>query len=129
AGASAICYGYDLAACAQADALICLAADTLTDTVIRAYKELGLLGGGPAASENGGFALAEAGIALLLERASHAKARGARVYGEVVSYGITSDGRGVGKFDREGQGLERAMRLALERAGLRPADVKAIWSG
>jgi 3-oxoacyl-[acyl-carrier-protein] synthase II len=129
AGASAICYGYDLASGAQADALLCVAADTLTDTVIRAYKELGLVAGEPAVSQEGGFALAEAGIALLLERASHAKARGARVYGEVLGYGITSDGRGVGKFDREGQGLERAMRLALERAGLRPGDIKAIWSG
>ena len=129
AGASAICYGYDLVACSQADALICLAADTLTDTVIRAYKELGLLAGESGGSDQGGFALAEAGIALLLERASKARARGARVYGEVLGYGITSDGRGVGKFDREGQGLERAMRLALERAGLRPGDVKAIWSG
>jgi 3-oxoacyl-[acyl-carrier-protein] synthase II len=129
AGASAICYGYDLASCAQADALICLAADTLTDTVIRAYRELGLLATEPASSEEGGFALAEAGIALLLERASKAEARGARIYGEVLGYGIASDGRGVGKFDREGQGLERAMRLALERSGLRPGDVKAIWSG
>jgi 3-oxoacyl-[acyl-carrier-protein] synthase II len=129
AGASAICYGYDLTSCSQADAILCLAADTLTDTVIRAYKQLGLLASEPAATEHGGFALAEAGIAVLLERATKAQARGARVYGELLGYGIASDGRGVGKFDREGQGMERAMKLALERAGLRPGDVKAIWSG
>jgi 3-oxoacyl-[acyl-carrier-protein] synthase II len=129
AGASAICYGFDLASCSQADALLCLAADTLTDTVIRAYKELGLLASEPAASENGGFALAEAGIALVLERLSKATARGARIYGEVLGYGITSDGRGVGKFDREGHGVERAMRVALERSGLQAADIKAVWPG
>jgi 3-oxoacyl-[acyl-carrier-protein] synthase II len=125
AGASSLCYGYDLAASNQADAMICLAVDTLTDTVISAYKDLGLLTGQP---ETGGFALAEAGIALVLERASRAKSRGARIYGEVLGFGIASDGRGVGHFDREGQGAERAMRIALERSGLQAKDIKAVWS-
>jgi len=125
AGASSLCYGYDLAASNQADAMICLAVDTLTDTVISAYKDLGLLTGQP---ETGGFALAEAGIALVLERASKAKSRGARIYGEVLGFGVASDGRGVGHFDREGQGAERAMRIALERSGVGTGDVKAVWS-
>lgn len=125
AGASSLCYGYDLAATAQADAMICLAADTLTDTVISAYRDLGLLTGNP---ETGGFALAEAGIALVLERASKASSRGARIYGELLGFGIASDGRGVGRFDREGQGAERAMRVALERSGLATGDVKAVWT-
>src|SRR5437899_61561 len=43
AGASSLCYGYDLAATDHADAVVCLGADTLTDTVITAYKELGVL--------------------------------------------------------------------------------------
>jgi 3-oxoacyl-[acyl-carrier-protein] synthase II len=46
----------------------------------------------------------------------------------MLGFGIASDGRGVGKFDREGQGVERAMRVALERAGLQPKDIKAVWS-
>jgi 3-oxoacyl-[acyl-carrier-protein] synthase II len=105
--------------------MICLAVDTLTDTVISAYKDLALLAGQP---ETGGFALAEAGIALVLERLSHARARGARIYGEMLGFGIASDGRGVGRFDREGQGAERAMRGALERAGLQTKDIKVVWS-
>jgi 3-oxoacyl-[acyl-carrier-protein] synthase II len=125
AGASSLCYGYDLAAAGQADAMICLAADTLTDTVIAAYRDLGLLTGNP---ETGGFALAEAGIALVLERASKAASRNARVYGEVLGFGIASDGRGVGSFDRDGRGVERAMRVALERSDLKAEDVKAVWS-
>src|SRR5262249_28963609 len=123
AGASAICYGYDLGRCNQADAIISLAADSLTETVIRGYEELGLL-----SSTSGGCALAEAGVALVMERLSTARARGARIYGEVLGYGIASDARGVGRFDLKGFGLERAMRLALERAGLAPDEITAIWA-
>ena len=129
AGASALCYGYDLVAANQADAIVCLAADTLTDTVIEGYRELGALAteanGGPP---RGGFPLAEAGIALVLERLSHAQARGARIYGEVLGYGIAADGRGVGKWDARGAGLERAMRIALDSAGLAPGDVTKVWT-
>jgi 3-oxoacyl-[acyl-carrier-protein] synthase II len=123
AGASAVCYSYDLATCNHADAMVALAADTLTDTVIRGYRALGLLTPG-----EGGFPLAEAGIALVLERLSSAKARGARIYGELLSYSVTSDARGVGKFDPRGYGLQRAMRGAMERAGVSPGDVQAIWA-
>lgn len=122
AGASAICYASDLVASNKADAMIAVAADTLTDTVIEGYKELGLLSG------EDGFALAEAGIALVLERASQARARGARIYGEIVGYGIASDGQGVASFDPEGDGLERAMRVALDRADVSPEAITAVWS-
>jgi 3-oxoacyl-[acyl-carrier-protein] synthase II len=102
--------------------MICLAADTLTDTVIRGYREAGLL-----TSEDGGFALAEAGVALVLERLSKAQARGARIYGEVLGYGIANDAKGVGQLDPRGRGLERAMRDALEHAEVAAGDVTAIW--
>jgi 3-oxoacyl-[acyl-carrier-protein] synthase II len=123
AGSSAIAYGYDLVSCGQADAVVCIAADTLTDTVIRGYRENGFLSSAPD-----GFALAEAGVALVLERHSGARARGARIYGEVLGFGITSDGQGVGRFDPTGCGVERAMQVALERAHVSPADVSTIWA-
>jgi 3-oxoacyl-[acyl-carrier-protein] synthase II len=123
AGASALAYGYDLVSCNQADAIICLAADTLTDTVIRGYREAGLL-----TAEDGGVALAEAGVALVVERLSKAQARGARIYGEMLGYGIANDAKGVGQIDPRGGGLDRAMRDALERAGVAPSDVTAIWA-
>ena len=81
---------------------------------------------GPAGTH--GFALSEGCVALLLERLSKAEGRGARVYGEVLGYGITSDGLGAGKIDPEGHGLESAMRIALERAGLAVGDIGRIWS-
>ncbi len=143
AGASSLCYGCDLAATDHADAVLCLGADSLTDTVITAYRELGVLrspadgGGSPAdggagASPNGagahGMALAEAGVAVLVERLGAARERGARIRGEVLGYAITSDARGIGRIDPEGEGLERAMRLALEQAGVPAKELAAVWS-
>jgi 3-oxoacyl-[acyl-carrier-protein] synthase II len=125
AGAAGICYGYDLVSHDRASAVICVAADTLTDTVIRGYRQLGVVA---TEQDAGGFGLAEAGIALVLERHEAARARGARIYGELLGYGITSDARGIGRFDPRGEGLERSMRLALERAGARAADVTMIWA-
>lgn len=124
AGASALTYGFDLAAADHADAMVCLGADALTDTVIAAYRDLGLVRG----ATGGGFALAEAGLSVVLERLGHAERRGARIYGELLGYAITSDARGIGRIDPEGAGLERAMRTALQRAGTAPHEVRAVWA-
>jgi 3-oxoacyl-[acyl-carrier-protein] synthase II len=128
AGASALVYGFDLTTADHADAIVSLGADALTDTVIAAYKELGVLSDGAPSTDGQGFALGEAGVAMVVERLGHAKARGARLYGELLGYGITSDARGVGRIDPEGEGLERAMRAALERAGLEPTAIVAVWA-
>jgi 3-oxoacyl-[acyl-carrier-protein] synthase II len=142
AGAASLCYGCDLAATDHADAVLCLGADSLTDTVITAYRELGVLAGsadGAAGTSNGGagasngagssgMALAEAGVAVLVERLGAARARGARIRGEVLGYAITSDARGIGRIDSKGEGLERAMRLALEQAGVSAKELAAVWS-
>jgi 3-oxoacyl-[acyl-carrier-protein] synthase II len=129
AGASAMCYGFDLVAAGQADVVVAIAADALHEMVIRGYREFGVLAtSNPGAGDSDGFALSEAGVALTLERLSSARARGARVYGEIRGYGITSDGMGLGSWNEEGHGIERAMRLALERAGLEPEDVGTFWA-
>ena len=127
AGLSALTYGVDLTTADHGDAIVCLGADALTDTVVTAYKELGIVRGG-ASSAGGGLALAEAGVTAVVERLGHATARGARIYGEVLGYAITSDARGIGRIDPDGAGLERAMRLALERSGIAPEAVKAVWA-
>jgi 3-oxoacyl-[acyl-carrier-protein] synthase II len=128
AGASALCYGVDLTSTDHADAIVCVGADTLTDTVIAAYRGLGLLADGEAPGTGNGMVLAEAGIGVLVERLRHATERGATPYAEVVGHGITSDAVGIGRVDRAGEGVERAMRLALERAGLAPDEIVAVWA-
>ena len=64
----------------------------------------------------------------VVERLSKAKERGVRIYGEVLGYAVTSDAVGVGRVDKEGRGIERAMQLALERARVEPGDVTAVWA-
>jgi 3-oxoacyl-[acyl-carrier-protein] synthase II len=109
--------------------LLSTATDVITDTVLQAYKELGVLAGSePGSNGAHGFALSEGCVALVLERLSHAKSRGARIHGEVLGHGITSDALGIGRIDRHGEGVERAMRLGLERAGVEPGDVTAVWA-
>jgi 3-oxoacyl-[acyl-carrier-protein] synthase II len=127
AGASSLVYAADLAATDHADAVVSVAADALTDTVIAAYKDLGIVSD-DAPADRGSFALGEAGVSLVIERLGHAQSRGARIHAELLGYAISSDALGVGKIDPEGSGVERAMRTALERAGVEPSAVAAVWA-
>jgi 3-oxoacyl-[acyl-carrier-protein] synthase II len=129
AGAASLCYGCDLAATDHADAVLCLGVDSLTDTVITAYRELGVLASAsPDGADSSGMALSEAGVAVLVERLCSARERGARIRGEVLGFAITSDARGIGRIDADGEGLERAMRLALERADVPAHELAAVWA-
>ena len=70
-----------------------------------------------------GFVMGEGAGCLVLESEEHAKARGARIYAEVASVGITADGHHIAQPDPEGRGATRAMRLALEGADVTAKDV------
>ncbi|HET8725573.1 MAG TPA: beta-ketoacyl-ACP synthase II [Anaeromyxobacteraceae bacterium] len=70
-----------------------------------------------------GFVAAEGSGILLLEEYEHARARGARILAEVCGYGATCDANHVTSPAPEGEGGQRAMRMALEDAGLRPEQV------
>ncbi|WP_062072084.1 beta-ketoacyl-ACP synthase II [Demequina sediminicola] len=70
-----------------------------------------------------GFVMGEGSGIVVLESAEHAAARGARVYGRVLGLGMTADAHHIAAPDPEGAGQTRAMRLALERAGVTAADI------
>jgi len=118
AGASAVCYAHDLVADGRAEGIIAVGADTLTDTLIKAYAHVGVFA-------SRGFAVSEGAAAVLVESADAAAARGATPYGEIHGYGMTFEALP----DRRGLGIERAMRLGLEEAGWTPADIDWVWAG
>src|SRR5262249_31761143 len=70
-----------------------------------------------------GFVLGEGAACLVLERADHAAARGARVYARLVGSGITSDGLDIVQPHPEGAGFVRAVKLALKDADMGGRDV------
>ena len=70
-----------------------------------------------------GFVLGEGAGVVILETLEHARARGARIYGEVAGTGITSDAHHMAQPDPVGAGAARAMTMAVSGAGATPADV------
>ena len=80
----------------------------------------------PFDAERDGFVIGEGGGIVVLEELAHAKARGAKIYGEIVGYGATGDAYHMTSPDPEGEGAAHAMQLAMQEAGITPQEVGYI---
>src|SRR3954453_22437462 len=80
----------------------------------------------PFDATRAGFVMGEGACVLVLEELEAAKARGATMYAEVLAYGTSNDGHHMAQPEPEAIGVGEMMRAAIERAGLKPADVGYI---
>lgn len=133
-GGSSLVNGARLIIAGEADAVVAGGAEAvlhpLTLLIYDSTRALSRWQGDPGEAskpfdkKRDGFVMSEGAGVLILESESHAKKRGAKVYGELVSYGETSDGNHP--TDPSGEGAYDAMDLALNRAGIYPSKVDYI---
>lgn len=103
--------------------------DALTRFIHLGFDSLGALSPGlcaPFDRNRSGFFIGDGAAVLVLETLEHARARGARIRGELVGYGESVDRHHPTHPDPEGRGLARAVRQALETAGARPEEVDYV---
>ncbi|WDM16581.1 3-ketoacyl-ACP synthase [Streptomyces lavenduligriseus] len=124
AGAAALGVAYDLLRSGRADRVVVPAVDAFSPAALDGYRSIPLFG--PVSGRR--YTLAEAGIALVLERSQAARERSATVHAVVRSHATASDALGVGRWHRSGAGVERAMRAALADAGLTPPELAEVWA-
>src|ERR1700755_1289705 len=82
----------------------------------------------PYDKDRDGFVMGEGSGVVVLEEYEHAKARNAKIYAEVIGYGLSGDAYHVTAPHPEGAGGYRAMEVAMKRSGLAPSDIDYIYA-
>ena len=134
-GENAIVFACDLIRHGKADLLLGGAVDELSQILHFSYWKMGALSphrrGGeeiccPFDLRRNGIILGEGAGVVVLEELSHALSRGASIYAEVAGWGMSGSPCRVSDYEEEGEGLARAMGLALKAGGLKAGEVQSI---
>lgn len=132
-GAEAIGYAFEMIKNNRADIIVTggveAAIHQLPMAGFAAMKALSTRNDAPARAsrpydlDRDGFVLGEGGGVLVIEEYEHAKARGAKMYCEIGGQGLTSDGYHIAAPDPDGNGVQRAIKFALQNSGLSTKDI------
>jgi 3-oxoacyl-(acyl-carrier-protein) synthase len=117
-------------------AFLCGGADDIEEHAFRIYDRFGPLSGSdgrpeasrPFCAERNGFVLGTGGHLLMLERAAAAARRGVAPYGEILGTGAAASACTPAAWPTQPDGIARAMRAALQDAGIQPADVSVVFA-
>ncbi len=133
----AIGYAAQNIRCGMADIVLCGGADApLAPLIVKAFSVLRIMtsswnheperGSRPFSADRDGFVLSEGAWMFVLEEYEHARARGARLYGEIRGYGSTCEAFHRVRLGEDGEEPARAMTMACERAAIGPQQVDYV---
>ncbi len=126
---AAIAFAYDAIAYGKVELMITGGSDSLCEVTYAGFNSLRAVdpeGGRPFDKNRQGLSLGEGAGILILEELEYARERGARIWGEVLGYGICAEAHHLTAPEPSGEGIARAIRLALEDAGISPEKVDYI---
>lgn len=122
----ALGYGYDMVRSGEADFFLAGGADSVSRNTHHGFSLMGIVSETlrPFDAERAGIVTAEGGVSLLLEPMDHAIARGARIYAEMLGYGLSCDAAHMVHPDVDS--IARCMRDAHAAAGVKPGEVDYV---
>lgn len=128
AGTISLAYAADLIRSGKADAFVAGGSDSFSSLAFAGFHALHALAPNSCSPFNlsNGITLGEGAGILIIEDYEHAKARGAKIYCEVLGSGVSSDAHHITAPDPEGKGQMLAITRAIENSGLKPSDIDYI---